>query len=182
MFGILGRKPQSSSQTNLSVGARESESVLTGFTALSNWSKTNALSSKMSSRFSVQKPLFHLWRFGGIAFNLVLAATEDGAMAFNKSWRHQLVTTLYSCRSSSLSATERRLRPCSLSRRRRSGVIRSARATRPMLALHPSADTFDSSSVELWVLVGADVPIGWLRIYFCFINRCKTAAWASEIN
>ena len=76
MFGILGRrKPQSSSQTNLSVGARESESVLTGFTALSNWSKTNALSSKMSSRFSVQKPLFRLWRFCGIAFNLVLAAT-----------------------------------------------------------------------------------------------------------
>ena len=37
MFGILGRrKPQSSSQTNLSVGARESESVLTGFAALSN--------------------------------------------------------------------------------------------------------------------------------------------------
>ena len=61
-------------------------------------------------------------------------------------------------------------------------ALRSVRATRPMLALHPSTDTFDSSSVELWVLAGADLLIGWLRIYFCFINRCKTAAWASEIN
>ena len=37
MFWILERKPQSSSQTNnSSVGARESESALTGFATLSN--------------------------------------------------------------------------------------------------------------------------------------------------